>query len=266
MKLRRYMYLDTETVQDYASNFSTGVIEQLTETSRSGAGKAVGQEDDKSTSEEEVTRESIMKLTTKHLFSQIYEQLGDTIRVYDEDQKLALDDVRRSEVVEVTRTFYPSAVNEMLESILDLLAKMQQLGFTEELAAPEVQQGVRAMAMIFQGDEGEEEIPMVSAGEGDDTSLVFLAKTRYILGNPQDFQGDMTVFGTVKKKVPKGQAIDLFDYLKLPRALRGQVDMKEELYRLFQTWPKELGGPIDRKNTVVPGPAVIVTPVAVYDA
>ncbi len=266
MKLRRYMYLDTETVQDYASNLSSGVIESLIETSRSGLGREDEQGGDKSTSEEEIIRESKMRMTAKHLFSQIYDQLGTDIRIYDEDQPLAFDEVRRSEAVEVSRGFYPSALNETLDSVLDLMRKMQQLGFTEEFTDPEVQRGVRAIAMVFRGNEGEEETPMVARGMGGETSVVFLAKNKYILGNRQDFQGDMTVFGTVKRKISKGQTLDLFDFLKLPRALRDEVDIKEKLFQLFQSWPRELGGPIDREKTIIPGPAIIVTPVAVYEA
>jgi hypothetical protein len=33
---------------------------------------------------------------------------------------------------------------------------------------------------------------------------------------------------------------------------------------LMTQWPKEFGGPIDKKEVIIEGPAVIVTPVAAY--
>jgi hypothetical protein len=85
---------------------------------------------------------------------------------------------------------------------------------------------VCAMAMIFRGEEGAEEVPMVSRGTKKDTSVVFLAKSRYVLVDQNEFQGPMTVFGKVQRLVPEGQSLDLFDFLKLPSAIRGEANPK----------------------------------------
>lgn len=82
----------------------------------------------------------------------------------------------------------------------------------------------------------------------------------------EDFEGEMTVFGKVQKKIPEGDSVDLFDFLKLPRAMRTEANLKEKLFEMFESWPKELGGPIARESTEVAGPALVVVPVAVYEA
>lgn len=281
MILRDYMYLDTGRLQDYLSSLDPGVIEEFTETTRLqsdkegkagikasffGAGVDAGAG---GRSEEESTREQTVRINAQHMFSRIYDELdkGGSIKVFNEDDTLTLDRVRRREVVEITGNFSPSPLNDMIDSILNLMNVMEEMGFVEEVGDPETQQVVRALAMIFRGDEGKEEVPMVSRAEQQDgASVVFLAKSRFLLIDQEDFEGDMTVFGKVQKLVPEGESIDLFDFLKLPRAIRREANLKEELFGMFESWPKELGGPIARESTEVKGPALVVTPVAVYEA
>ncbi len=281
MILRDYIYIDTGRLQNYLSSLDQGVIEEFTETTRTQSDKegragikaeVFGSGVDAGAggrSEEESTREQTVRINAQHMFSRIYDELdkGDSIKVFDEDDTLTLDRVRRREVVEITGNFSPSPLNDMIDSILNLMNVMEEMGFVEEVGDPETQQVVRALAMIFRGNEGKEEVPMISRAEQQDgASVVFLAKSRFILVDQEDFEGGMTVFGKVQELIPEGKSVDLFDFLKLPKAMRGEAKLKEELFKMFETWPKELGGPIARESAEVKGPALIVVPVAVYEA
>ena len=75
----------------------------------------------------------------------------------------------------------------------------------------------------------------------------------------------MTVFGRVRKLIPEGESQDLIDFLKLPSAMRGESEVRKALLELFQSWPKELGGPVSEESLEVRGPLLII-PVAVYEA
>jgi hypothetical protein len=269
------MYLDTGRLQDYLSSLDPGAIEQFTETTRSltdKEGKAglrihIAEAGGGTRSESETTNERTMRITAQHMFSRVYDEMdkAGSVKVFDEDELLELDRVRRREVVEITKSFSPSPLNEAIDGIMNLMNVMEQMGFIEEVGDAEVEM-VRAMAMIFRGDEGKEEVTMVSRGDQNEVSVVFLAKSKYVLVDQDDFQGPMTVFGKVQKLVPVGQSIDLFDFLKLPSAIRGEASLKKELLEMFASWPKELGGPVAKESMEVAGPAVIVTPVAVYEA
>jgi hypothetical protein len=100
------MYLDTGRLQDYLSSLDPGIIEEFTETSRSqsnkegragiraavmGAGVDAGAGGQ---SEEETTRERTVRVRAQNLFSRVYDELdkNDSIKVFDEDTSLALDD------------------------------------------------------------------------------------------------------------------------------------------------------------------------------
>lgn len=170
--------------------------------------------------------------------------------------------MRRRDIVEITRDFSPSPLNAAIDGIMNLMGVMEQMGFVEEMKSEEAEM-VRMMAMVFQGEEGKEEVTMVSRGP---TSVVFPAKSRYVVVDQDEFRGPMSVFGKVQKLVPKNESLDLFDFLKLPRAIRGEASLKRELLEMFSSWPKELGGPVPKESIRVPGPAIVVTPVAVYEA
>lgn len=275
MILRDYTYIDTGRLQNYLSGLDQGVVEELTETTRAMRGEEnnegfradVAESASGSRSQNETTRERIMRVSAQHMFSRIYDELDNAnlIKVVDEDDPLDLDELRRRQVVELTREFYPSPMNRAIDGIISLMTTMEQMGFVEEVRDEEAEM-IRAMAMIFRGDEGNEEVPMVSRGDRDHPSVVFLAKSRYVVVDQNDFKGPMTVFGKVQKLIPEGASIDLFDFLKLPSAIRNEATIKRDLLEMFQSWPKELGGPVSKESMKVKGPALIVTPVAVYEA
>lgn len=126
MILRDYMYLDTGRLQDYLSSLDPGVIEEFTEQTRSQLDKEgraglrahILEASGGGRSQEETTREQTVRVTAQNMFSRIYEELdkSSSIKVFDEDDSLTLDQVRRREVVEITRSFSPSPINDMIRS------------------------------------------------------------------------------------------------------------------------------------------------------
>lgn len=282
MILRDYMYLDTNRLQDYMSSLDSGTVEQLTEIQRSqSAGEAKGginipsvfEAGGGGSHERETTQQRNMRITAQNMFSRVYEALDKDheIKVFDEDNILPFRDIRRREIVEITRTFSPSPMNDLIDNLLRLMNTMRGMGFVEEINDPETQQVVQALAMIFRGEEGREEVPMVARVEqdgrsGDESAVVFLAKSQFVLVDQGDFEGEMTVFGKVNKLVPAGRSVDLFDFIKLPRAFARQGNIKKDLLEMFESWPPEFGGPISKESLEVVGPVVVVTPVAVYEA
>ena len=277
MPFRDYMYLDTYRLQNYVSDLEQGVVEQFIETTREQSGKEGGgkvrahflEAGGAGRSEEETTRERTIRITAQNMFSRVYAAMEEDgeIKIFDEDDDLTFGTVRRRDIVEITRNFSPSPLNDMIDSMLHLIQVMEEMGFTEEIAADQEEaQAVRAMAMLFQGDEGGDEVPMVSRSSRGDASVLFLAHSRYILVDQDAFKGDMTVFGRVRKLIPEGESQDLIDFLKLPSAMRGESEVRKALLELFQSWPKELGGPVSEESLEVRGPLLIITPVAVYEA
>jgi hypothetical protein len=271
-----YKYLDTNRLQDYVSTLDPGAVDELTETTRTaraeesseGFQAGVAESGSGSLSQDETTRKRIMRVSAQHMFSRVYNILNNaedptnSFKAFEEDEPLNLGDVRRRDVVEITRDFSPSPLNAAIDGIMSLMGVMEQMGFVEEMNSEEAEM-VRSMAMVFQGEEGKEEVTMVSRGA---TSVVFPARSKYVVVDQEEFRGSMSVFGKVQKLVPEGASLDLFDFLRLPRQIRNEASLKKDLLEMFSSWPKELGGPVPAESIKVPGPAIVVTPVAVYEA
>ena len=280
MILRDYLYLDTERVQDYLSSLDPGITDEFEETVKEGSGRegnlgikahflAAG---GRSQSQEESIYETTFRIRAQNWFYRVYDQLkdDDAIRVYDQDEPIDLgaDRLRRGDVVEITRNFAPSPLNKMIDQIFDLVDLMTKLGLTEKLGDENTQQALSMMTMVFRGDHDDTEVPMVARASGQDASVIFTAKSDFLLRSEDDFYGDMTVFGRVQRVVAASAAVDLFDLLRMPARLRrlgaSETNIKAAILELFESWPEELGGPLDKEAIKVPGPALVVTPVAAY--
>ena len=280
MILRDYLYLDTERVQDYLSSLDPGITDEFEETVKEGSGRegnlgikahflAAG---GRSQSQEESIYETTFRIRAQNWFYRVYDQLkdDDAIRVYDQDEPIDLgaDRLRRGDVVEITRNFAPSPLNKMIDQIFDLVDLMTKLGLTEKLGDEDTQQALSMMTMVFRGDHEDAEVPMVARSNGQDSSVIFTAKSDFLLRSEDDFYGDMTVFGRVQRVVAASAAVDLFDLLRMPAGLRrlgaSEANIKAAILELFESWPEELGGPLDKEAIKIPGPALVVTPVAVY--
>lgn len=128
------------------------------------------------------------------------------------------------------------------------------------------------MSLLFRpnGEDEERGLPLVSAGAApEQMSVLFLAEPSFVLCDPEALEGEMTLLGKVQRQVAAGQELDLFAHLKvLPRALRrsgGANGLRSSIVELFGNWPAELGGPVDPQAMVLRGPAIVVSPLAVYN-
>jgi hypothetical protein len=147
---------------------------------------------------------------------------------------------------------------------------MKALGFEEELGDETAMQQIMAVIGLLRGDGGSNEVPMFAeVDQSDGASVVFVAKENFLLGTRAEFRGELTLFGKVQELIPSGSSIDLLDLLKvLPPGVREAEafggEFKQAIHNLMGEWPKEFGGPIKRDEVIIEGPAVVVTPVAVY--
>lgn len=277
MILRDYKYLDTNRVQDYLSSLDLGVVEELTQRIRSGSGKEGGgginiqalSLGGKGHSQEETETEQTIRITAQHLFHRIYEELGDGIEIFDEDMPIDIKNLRKGQVVEVTREFYPSPVNQVFDSFVEVLKLLDNLGVDQQLGEDVDMQEIMQVVSLFRSDKGDNEVPMVAKPDGQGNSVILVAKENFFLRTEEEFSGEMTLFGKVQKKIPEGSSLDLLDLLKvLPPNIRQSdafgTEFKQAILKLFEEWPKEFGGPINEEEVIVKGPAVLITPVALY--
>jgi hypothetical protein len=279
--LRDYKYVDVARITDYLSSVDPGVAGELTQRIKSNSGVDIsggfniqafklggGAQKGNETEVQQTVR-----IHAQHMFNRLHGELEKTgaVHTVDSHTPLEMEGLSKSSVLEVTRNFRPSPLNQMLDSFVEVLDMMKSLGFDEEeFADGNNMQQIEAVINLLRGENGSNEIPMFAkADESDDVSVVFVAKENFVLGTGAEFRGEMTLFGKVQELVPSGASIDLLDLLKvLPPGVREAEafgsTFKEAIRTFMGEWPKEFGGPIKNDEVIVEGPAVVVTPVAAY--
>lgn len=274
MRLLDYLYLDTTKLSDYMSAVDPGVLKEMRETTKTQQSDTEEVESflnqiptDNKKAMSESTHERVLSASEKSSFIRLYEAVGSSLRAYDEDTEINLAEIEKRELIEVTRDFQPSPLSQMIDSILEFAAMAQNMGAMDD--SDETREAIHGITMLFRGhDATQKEVPVVSAVDEFETSVFFLAHREYILRGTEALDGESTLVGRVEKIVPLGQEVDLFDALKiLPRAMRrGQAgaDLKNSLKDAFRSWPQDLGGPISDDAFTLPGPLVIVSPLAVF--
>ncbi|QIN82497.1 hypothetical protein GBA63_07450 [Rubrobacter tropicus] len=278
--LRDYEYIDVARITDYLSSVDPGVANELTQRIKSNTGVNVSGGINiqafklgggaRKGDESEV--QQTIRVYAQHMFSRLYDEVqkAGAIQTVDLDTPLEMDGLSRSSVLEVTRDFRPSPLHQMLDSFTGIVDRMKSLGMESELGDEANMEQIMRIVGWLRGEEGSNEVPMFSkADEDGDASVVFVARENFVLGMGTEFRGEMTLFGKVQELVPAGSSIDLIDLLKvLPPGVRGANGfggtLKDAIHDFMGEWPKELGGPIERDEVVVQGPAVVVTPVAAY--
>lgn len=272
MDFRDYLYLDVNRLEDYLSRLDPGTLEEIRDTSRQLSGEnqtpdmpALNEAQSKALTprETEVVREKTLSISSKHQFSRLYDAISKDI--------LSLGDaesIRRQSIVEVTRDFEPSPVNRMIDSLFQLTELMQGMGVVETDA--ETQQAIQAIGMLFKSTDREHaDVPMVARDDPEGHSILFTAQKKYIMCDMEDFEGEMTLVGKVQQIIRAGDSVDLFSLLKvLPRSFRRNnrtsSEMRNAIVSLFEEWPDELGGALPKEAMELNGPALVVSPLAVF--
>ncbi|MEU3243374.1 hypothetical protein [Streptomyces sp. NPDC006875] len=274
MRLLDYLYLDTSKLSDYMSAMDPGVLKEMRETTKTQQSSEENSEaflgevpegDKKSTSES--THERVLSASEKSSFNRLYDALGDSLIAFDEDTEIDLDRIQKRGLIEVTRDFEPSPLSQMIDSMLEFATMAQKMGAMDD--SDETKEAIHGITMLFRGNDAtQNEVPVVAADKNFETSIFFMARREYILRGTDSLEGESTLVGRVDKIVSAGQEVDLFDTLKiLPRAMRRSqagADLKNSLKEAFRSWPQDLGGPISDDAFTLPGPLVVVSPLAVF--
>lgn len=270
MKLRNFLYLNTKILEDYISaidGYTYDEESQAIATSKENSGngglnvKAIeigGAHTGKRT--EEVTRS--VKIGDAAKFDKVYKYLqsGDeeeSLKYYEFLNEETYNDLSRDDFIEVLVTARFSKAKELTDSVKRLgeLANLIQ-GFTDQQIldkkATDAIGGFSALGKLNSG----KEISCVFSFDDGQYPLVAYLDSSYFRCEQENFVGQAYVLCKIIRKVPKGQSIKLDeifeDFKKLP--------MNREQKRKM---PKNMDNP-EMIRDVIKGPALVVTPIAVY--
>jgi len=265
MILRNFLFLDTAMVGDYLSQLEGSVaggdIDQTTTERTQRAGKASVRVVEGSLGSEALTETRQRgTITDAALFQRLYDLLeaDDSIQVLDAFDEQIWGQLRRGEILEVQadiRVPQPLLLTQAVENVapwIDILTTYDKDPLADA-GARTAFEGFRAVRKITEG----KPVPIVfKAASTPGFSFIAHLPRQYLRCDLNDLQGEAAVFGKLQRIVPKGQQVEAFS---LVSGLTSLPTMSREQRR-------KVGKDATDKNLaeVVRGPAIVLTPVAVY--
>ncbi len=269
MKLRNFLYLNTKILEDYISaidGYTYDEESQAIATSKESSGngglnvKAIeigGAHSGKRT--EEVTRS--VKIGDAAKFDKVYKYLqsdeDESLQYYEFLTEETYDALSRDDFIEVLATARFSKAKELTDSVKRIgeLANLIQ-GFTDQQIldkkTADAIEGISALGKLNAG----KEISCVFSFDDGKYPMVAYLDSSYFRCEQENFVGQAYVLCKIIRKVPKGQSIKLDEIFEDIKKMPLNRDQRRKM-------PKNMDNP-EMMRDVIKGPALVVTPIAVY--
>lgn len=260
VRLRRFLYLDEGLTNNYLSQLEGGMFEEESQTTTStrerkrgigaGAGPVKGELSGSRSGEDVTSR------TVKQLGDSAFTRLADSLEAGDAVQWLeTLDDeiwgqLRRGEVVEVEANVSLPTLFQFTALAGSGGALLELMRASGEEINEETEQGVQMAAML--GQLLKDPVALAKPSGSPEYTLILPMETQSLRVDPNDLQGEMTVWGTIERKLRDGEQWSLLDAMGL-NVLPNAQELVENL-----------DAQEDMQGNVVRPPAAVLKPVAIY--
>jgi hypothetical protein len=267
--LRKFLFLDTDTVTDYLAALEGSVLAGTIEETQQETHKKEGGADVKvvragagSEDSTQTRRERVINPAAQ--FQRLYELLEseDAIRFLESFDEEIWSQLKRDEILEIQADIrlpemlvLARGVKE-LPSLMDAFEPFKEFLDTGDQTFDEIQSQANMMSAF--GDlANTKEVPILFEAIGA-PYFHFAARLprRYLMCDTLDLQGEAVVFGKVQRLVQRDQSETVFSLDRGLDALTAQLNRKQRR-ALAKKSSKDL-------VEVLKGPGLILLPIAVY--
>lgn len=265
MKLRNFLYLNENILDDYLSALEGSLTEKIITKEKQTidkkgnlGGSAVGIGAGK-TVETETQRERVLTPSAKvQLFMDLLKN-EEEIPFYEFLNEEIWGDLSRDEIVEFMGTVRFSKLKEFSTAISQLsnLTTLIESFTDTPIIDNKTQKTIDGIKVLGDYKNGNE-VPCVLSfsGQKDYSVIAYLDDT--CLKVPQEsFIGDVTILCKIQKKINKGSSVDLTDFFKPIKELPLNRSQRRTMNKRDLTMPKEI-------TDTIKGPAFVVIPIAIY--
>lgn len=265
MKLRNFLYLNENILDDYLSALEGSLTEKIitkekqTSDKRGGIGGNVVTLGAGKNFETETQKERTLTPSAKvQLFMDLL-QKEEHIPFYEVLDDETWNQLSRDEIVEFMGAIRFSKLKEISSAIskfASLTAFIESVTDTP-IIDDETQKAIDGIKGLGDYKNGNE-IPCVLSFSGQKDYPVIAYLDDAFLKVPQEsFVGDVTILCKIQKKINKGNSVDLTDFFKPIKDLPLNRSQRRSMNTKDLTMPKEL-------SDTIKGPAFVVIPIAIY--
>jgi hypothetical protein len=260
LRLRQFVYLDESLTNNFLAQVEGGVYDEESQTSTSGQERKRGAGGNVGPVKAELsgsrTGQDVTSRTVRQLADGAFTRLADRLEQDDAVQWLeALDDdiwrqLRRGEVLEVEATLTMPTIFQirgLAGNVGPILELMRATG--EEIDA-EATEGLRMASMM--GQLFKDPVALATPSGAPEYTVILPLDAQWLRVDTSDLHGDVTVFGTLERKLRDGDQWSLLDAVGLS-ALPNAQEMVDSLEAITEL-----------EGSVVRPPAAVLKPVAIY--
>lgn len=266
--LRSFYYLDERKIDDFLSAVEgTITSETIVETTKTE--KGIGAEAKvpvlgakgglSSTNESERTIQKNSTYPGK--FQKMIDYLSDEIQYYDScDEECMLSNMKRNCVLELEGNIRMTKIDEILKTVKQFIPLLQCVQQTDDnyRVDQETISGINLVNQLSE-DNKAKGIPVVLEFEDSNKySVIFYLAESYLLSKPEAIPSPVTLFCKVQKYIKKGDKYELLNLLPTLESLAFNREQRRAMKKNIDDFPKEI-------RDVIKGPAIIVTPIALYN-
>lgn len=265
MILRDFLFLDTQLLGDYLSTLEGYVVEGHIDQTEVGKKETGGNLNIKAISANRTAADSTetkkkLAVTDAARFQHLYNLLSesDAIQYLDAFDLGIWKQLRRGEILEVqAKIQLPKSLLMMrdIENVSPFLDVMKALGqdLLQDDESRTAFEGMRAVGKLAEN----QPIPLVfEAASSPKFSFVAYLPKNYIRRELNDFQGEAVVLGKIQRILQKNERVEVFS---LVPALTQSATVNRQQRRKMAK-----GATGNNITDEVGGPAIILTPIAVY--
>lgn len=270
MKLRNFLYLNTKLVEDYISAIDgytyDGETQCMANSKENSYGAKIGIKAasadgaHNSVESEEISR--VVKISDAAKFDKIYNYLEnqkyeETLKYYEYMSDEIFEELHRDDFIEVLATARFSKTKELTDKVqkfADLASVIQEIT-SQSILDKKTKEAINGFSALgkLKTSKG---ISCVFNFVDSKIPLVACLDESYFRCEQENFVGQSYMLCKILKKIPKGQSIKLDEIFEDIKKLPLNREQRRSM-------PKNMDNP-DIIKDVVKGPAIMVTPIAVY--
>lgn len=266
MILRNFLFLDTATMEDYLATLEGYVAEGTidhTEVEKSDRSGKAGYKivEGEIASEKSTETKQRFAVTDGAKFQKLHDLLEDQglVQFLDAFDEEIWNQLRRGELLEIDATIRfpkPFMLAQAIEGFSPLMSIMAAFG-EDSLTDPKDRVAFEGMTAIAKLVEGKPVPILFEAASTPGFTFVANLPRRYLRCQPSDLEGEATVVGKAQRILTKGKKVEAFSLF--PAFSSSLPSVSRERRRQMQ---REM---VKRRLAeVVRGPAVVLTPLAIY--
>lgn len=267
MELYEFAYLDDSKVRMLVAGIDMGRIASSKTTkaaknNKEGTGGIKAGLIDiggRASSAGELTEEVSIEATAEGAFYRLRDSLGSEQELFsDRIDNISIEELERGLIVEIEGMMEISPANELVNNVLQFIDAGAKLGYIDTCDMKS-RQSIQAIQAVLDKNR----LSVIVRSDDNKNKAIAVLETKMLKISEAELNDEFVIMGKIIRIIKEGETLDLTPYCMNPAFRKNKMFIKiitESLPKLQEG----LGGSVDLSDLTLNGPAMILSPIAIY--